>query len=106
MAGGKAAGATGPIRIDKTGDGSHLVLEGIVGAAHSRALQLMARELGDTRLPVRVDLAGLRHLDCAGVQVLLALDETLRQHGQSLALESVPESVCTTFRNAGLGHLC
>jgi anti-anti-sigma factor len=106
MASVKPAATASPFRIVKEADCSHLVLEGDVGAAHARALQELARELADARLPVRVDLGHLRHFDCAGVQVLLALDETLRQQGQTLALESVPEGAQATFRNAGLGHLC
>jgi anti-anti-sigma factor len=105
MARGKTADPAGGFPIDQRGDRGHLVLEGIVGAARAQALLAAARELADARRPVTIDLSGLRHVDCAGIQVLLALDETLRQQGQSLVLESVSESVSTTFRNAGLGRL-
>jgi anti-anti-sigma factor len=106
MARGKSAGPAGPIRIVNAADGRHLVLEGNVGAAHARALQEVARELAGAAGPVRVDLGELRHIDCAGIQVLLALDETFRQHGQAFTLESVPPGVQATFRNAGLDSFC
>lgn len=105
MARGVSTGPAGPFRIDKTPDGSHLVLEGVVGASQAHALQAAARELAGSGEPVRVEAAGLQHMDCAGVQVLLALDETLRQQGRSLVLVSVPPGVSATFRNAGLAHL-
>lgn len=105
MAIGRSAAPALPFRVEKSPDGGHLVLEGIVGAAQAAALRETARELAATGRPVKVDVSGLRHVDCAGVQVLLALDETLRRQGQSLVLVSVPGSVGATLRNAGLQHL-
>ena len=106
MAVGTNTGLAGPVRITRSEEGAQLVLEGNVGAAHARALQQAARELASSNAPVRVDLQGLRHIDCAGVQVLLALDETIRRQGQAISFESVPPGVQTTFRNAGLGSFC
>lgn len=101
-----ATGGTDRVRAFKSPGCGHLALEGHVGAAQARALHAAAAELAGTGLPVRADLGALRHVECAGVQVLLALDETLRRQGVALALESVPESVRLTLRSAGLGHLC
>lgn len=97
--------APAPIRVDNRPDGRHLVLEGVVGAAQARTLLDTVRALAAEPGPVVVDLRGLGHLDCAGVQVLLGLVETQSRSDSVLRFDSVPENVAVTFRNAGLGHL-
>ncbi len=97
--------APGGFRIERAGGDSRVALEGVVGAARAHALQDAANALAAAKGGVRIDLSGLRHLDCAGVQVLLALDAALKGQRRTLTLESVPEAVRATFRNAGLGHL-
>ena len=97
--------APAPIRVDKRPDGRHLLLEGVVGAAQARTLLETARGLAAEPGPVIVNLSGLGHLDCAGIQVLLCLVETQTRHDSVLRFESASESVAATFRNAGLGHL-
>lgn len=106
MARDKSGDAGEAVRVVHRGDDRQLVLEGTVGAVHARALQEVARSLAAEGRPVCADLSRLGHLDCAAIQVLLALDETLRQQGQALTLESVPDGVARTFRNAGLAGLC
>lgn len=97
--------APAPIRVEKRPEGRHLVLEGVVGAAQARSLVEAARGLAAEPGPITVDMSALSHLDCAGVQVLLALVETQTRNDSVLRFESVSDSVAATFRNAGLGHL-
>lgn len=91
-----------PIRAEASGDVRILHLEGQVGVAQSRRLLEIARKLGKEGRHVTVRCEHLTHLDCAGVQVLLALNETLKGQGAGLALSNLPESVQQTMRVAGL----
>lgn len=91
-----------PIRAEASGELRILHLEGQVGVASARRLLEIARRLGKEGRDVSVRCEHLTHLDCAAVQVLLALNETLKGQGASLKLSNLPDSVQQTMRVAGL----
>ncbi|MBI5170877.1 MAG: STAS domain-containing protein [Candidatus Eisenbacteria bacterium] len=91
-----------PIRAEAAGALRILHLEGQVTVASARRLLEVARRLGKDGREVSVRCEHLTHIDCAGVQVLLALHETLRGQGARLRLQNLPESVQQTLRVAGL----
>lgn len=91
-----------PVRAEAAGDRRLLHLEGRVTVAQARRLLEVARRLGKEGRDVHVRCEHLTHLDCAGIQVLLGLNETLRGQGAALSLENVPESIQQTLRIAGL----
>lgn len=91
-----------PIRAEAAGEMRILHLEGQVTVSSARRLLEVANRLGKEGREVAVRCEHLTHLDCAGVQVLLALNETLRGQGARLVLQNLPESVQQTLRVAGL----
>lgn len=91
-----------PIRAEASGGLRLLHLEGQVTVASASRLLEVARRLGKEGREVAVRCEHLTHLDCAGVQVLLALNETLRGQGARLTLQNLPESVQQALRVAGL----
>lgn len=91
-----------PVRAEAAGDRRLLHLEGRVTVAQARRLlEVAPPRLGKEGRGVHVRCEHLTHLDCAGIQVLLGLNETLRGQG-ALSLENVPESIQQTLRIAGL----
>jgi anti-anti-sigma factor len=94
-----------PIRVSSKGGETVLHLEGVVGVAQARRLHQLAARLGAAGRPVSVRCEHLHHLDCAAVQVLLALHETLRTNGAGLRMQHLPDSVQRTLRVAGLASV-
>lgn len=94
-----------PIRVEVAGDARLLHLAGHVTVAHAKDFLELARGLGKEGRNVSVRCEHLTHLDCAGVQVLLALNETLKGQGAALSLNHVPESIQQTMRIAGLSEV-
>lgn len=93
-----------PVRVEITADRSVLHLEGTVGVAQARRLRDIALKLAEEGRPVGVRCERLGHLDCAAVQVLLALNETLKAQGTSVALEHASDSLQHTLRISGLAN--
>ena len=91
-----------PIRIEARGSEAELHLEGIVGVTQAKRLQQMALKLAASGQCVKVRCEHLQHIDCAGVQVLLALHETLAGKGVEMKIQNMPDSVHQTLRTAGL----
>jgi anti-anti-sigma factor len=91
-----------PIRVEALGTYVVLHLEGIVGVQQAKRLQQLAVNLADSGRGVTVRCEHLQHVDCAGVQVLLALHETLTGKGVEMRIQNMPESVHQTLRTAGL----
>jgi anti-anti-sigma factor len=98
----KPEAAREPIRVEAKGDNAVLHLEGIVGVAQAKRLQQLALKLSGSGRKVSVRCEHLQHLDCAAVQVLLALHETLKANGAGMAVQNMPDSVQQTLRSAGL----
>lgn len=94
--------APGPIRVERDDDGARIHLEGAIGVPLARQLHAAAREVAESAGPVRIHSERLGYLDCAAVQVLLALNETLTSRGSRLTMTGVPDSVVQTLRSAGL----
>ncbi len=91
-----------PIRVEAHGSKAELHLEGVVGVTQARRLQQLALELAASGRGVSVRCEHLQHIDCAGVQVLLALHETLSGMGVGMEIQNMPDSVHRTLRTAGL----
>jgi anti-anti-sigma factor len=91
-----------PIRIEVLGESAVLHLEGVVGVMQSKRLQRMAIELAGAGRGVTVQCEHLQQFDCASVQVLLALHETLKGKGIGMKMENMPDSVFQTLRTVGL----
>jgi len=91
-----------PVRVEAKGRQTVLHLEAIVGVAQSKRLHAVALKLAGAGCDVHVRCEHLQHLDCAAVQVLLALSETLRSKGAALTVQNLPESVNQTLCHAGL----
>ena len=91
-----------PIRIQGRGSKTELHLEGVVGVTQAKRLQQLAMELAASGRGVSVRCEHLQHIDCACVQVLLALHETLSSKGAGMKIQNMPDSVHQTLRTAGL----
>jgi anti-anti-sigma factor len=91
-----------PIRIEARGAKSVFHLEGVVGVREAKRLQQMAIELAGSGRAVTVQCEHLQQLDCASVQVLLALRETLKRKNTGMELKNMPDSVHQTLRTVGL----
>ncbi len=91
-----------PVRVEVKGANAVLYLEGAVGIAQSKRLQALALKLASSGKQVHVRCEHLQYLDCAAVQVLLALNETLKSKGTGITVQNLPDSVQQTLRNAGL----
>ena len=98
----RAAEAAEPLRVETRGAAAQLHLEGIVGIQQAKRLHQLALKLASAGRPVSVRCEHVQHIDGAGVQVLLALHETLRAKGVALDVQNLPESVQQTLRTAGL----
>ena len=51
---------------------------------------------------VHVRCEHLQYIDCAGVQVLMALNEALRARGAGMTVQNLPDSIQQTLRITGL----
>ena len=91
-----------PVRVEAKGQDVVLHLEGVVGVAQARRLHEVAVKLADSGRAVSVRCEHLQYLDCAAVQVLLVLHETLKSKGAGLAMQNLPDSAQLTLRHAGL----
>ena len=91
-----------PIRVETLGTNLVLHLEGVVGVTQAKRLQELAMQLANSGRSVSVRCEHLQHIDCAGLQVLLALHEALKGRGASLRVLNMPDSVQQTLRTAGL----
>jgi len=91
-----------PIRVEARDGHAVLYLEGPVGIAQVRRLQQLALRLAQADGDISVRCEHLQYLDCASVQVLLALHETLKRKGVGMSVQNVPDSVQQTLRTAGL----
>jgi anti-anti-sigma factor len=91
-----------PIRVEAKGTNAVLHLEGVVGVMQAKRLQQLAIKLAGSDRAVKVRCEHLQHLDCASVQVLLALHETLKGKGAGITIQNMPDSVHQTLRIAGL----
>ena len=95
---------TATARDGEQGPLTELLLEGNVTVAQARALLERVKPLATAGGVVIVRCERLNYLDCAGTQVLLALNETLRRSGGGLKLVSASDSVYQTLRCAGLAE--
>jgi anti-anti-sigma factor len=91
-----------PVRIETSGSETLLHMEGVVGVSQAKRLHQLALSLAEAGKAVSVRCEHLQHLDCASVQVLLGLSETLRSKGTGLSMVNLPDSVQQTLRTAGL----
>jgi anti-anti-sigma factor len=91
-----------PIRIETRAKNAVLHLEGVVGVQQAKRLQQLAIEVAGSGRAVSVECARLQQLDCASVQVLLALHETLKGKGTGMKIQNMPDSVNQTLRTVGL----
>jgi len=91
-----------PVRVEVQGERTLLHLEGVVGVMQARKLHALAVELADSGREVAIRCEHLQHMDCAAVQVLLALNETLKAKGTRATVENMPDSVQRTLGFAGL----
>lgn len=89
------------LRIESTPSAQVLHLEGSVGVAQARKVHDLALQLAQTGKAVEVRAEHLRHVDCAAVQVLSALHETLRSQGTPWTVANLPDSVKDTLNTAG-----
>jgi len=91
-----------PVRVEVKGAHAVLHLEGVVGIAQSKRLQALALKLATSGKKVNVRCEHLQYVDCSAVQVLLALNETLKSKGTGITVQNLPDSVQQTLRNAGI----
>ena len=91
-----------PVRVKAHGSKTELHLEGVVGVTQAKRLQQLAIKLAASGRGVTVRCEHLQHIDCASVQVLLALHETLSAKGIEMKIQNMPDSVHQTLRTAGL----
>lgn len=72
-----------------------------------QAIQLQQQWLDALRLPGSVQVQGgaVQFCDTAGMQLLLALQKTLQQSGQSLCWHSVSPVLRQTAAHLGLQHM-
>jgi anti-anti-sigma factor len=74
----------------------------VVGIKQARRLKELALDLARSGSGIHIHCEHLHHLDCAGVQVLLALRETLKRKDIGMELKNMPDSVHQTLRTVGL----
>lgn len=90
-------------RLDTTGLQPRLVLQGpwtIAQAAQGRE-RLLALPLDAVCGTLAIDLGGLREIDTAGVQLMLALSRRLRERGLTADVSGVPVNVQRVARVLG-----
>lgn len=90
-------------RLDTSGLQPRLVLEGpwtIAQAAQGRE-RLLALPLDAALGTLAIDLGGLREIDTAGVQLMLALSRRLRERGLTAEVSGVPVDVRRVARVLG-----
>lgn len=67
-------------------DGARIVLTGSLGFTDHAAFRDMIAALGDGRGPVVIDLAGVDHIDSAGLGLLLVARDRAAGLGRTLSL--------------------
>lgn len=95
-----------PVTVRTTATERVLCLQGVVGVAQAKLLHACALELATPGPAVVIHAEHVRHLDCAAVQVLLALRDALKRLGVDFTCATLPASVTETLAIAGLGDLC
>ena len=91
-------------RLDR-GEPGTLAVSGTLGfATAAEALRALNEALraGDRS---RLDLAGVRSCDSAGLACVLAVLATAREHGQAVSLQHVPEGLRTLAQVSGVEAL-
>ncbi len=91
-----------PVTVEIQASERVLRLQGAVGVAHARSLHAFALQLATAGPKVVVRADHVRHLDCAAIQVLLALQAELQRIGVEFACPTLPASVQDTLEHAGL----
>ncbi len=91
-----------PIRIEVRDEQDVLHLEGVVTVPQAKRLRQLALELAGSGRGVSVQCEKLNYLDCAAVQILLALRDSLSRKSVPMTIVNLPESIRETLRIAGL----
>lgn len=91
-----------PLRIEIQNDQAVLHLEGVVTVPQAKRLRQLALELAGSGRGVSVQCEKLNYLDCAALQILLALRDALARKSASMTIMNLPESIRETLRTAGL----
>ena len=91
-----------PVAVENHPTQRVLTLQGTVGVAQARTLHACALALATPGPRIVVQAQHVRHLDCAAVQVLLALQAESLRIGVEFSCPTLPSSVQETLRHAGL----
>ncbi|MBD8897484.1 STAS domain-containing protein [Rhodanobacter sp. DHG33] len=96
--------ADGAFMLDRTAPGTLAVSGALSFATATTALQMLGDALraGDRS---RLDLAGVRNCDSAGLACVLAVLAEARQRGQAVSLQNVPAGLRTLAQVSGVEAL-
>ena len=86
------------------GPASDCELKGVLDVSGAIELQRSLLALADQSLNVTLDLSAVTEIDGAALQLLSALERTVRRRGGSFHASGACESVAATLTRAGCAH--
>lgn len=90
------------INVTENGTDVKIELEGKLDAVTSKDLHARIAQLSDNVLHVEIDMENLAYISSAGLRVLLALHNSLKQRGGSLKILHVSDPLMEVFEDTGL----
>ena len=90
------------INVTENGTDVKIELEGKLDAVTSKDLHARIAQLSDNVLHVEMDMENLVYISSAGLRVLLALHNSLKQRGGSLKILNVSDPLMEVFEDTGL----